>query len=63
VDSLHVRKLEHHDRALVMFAFQHFHFCASGRMAGGTMRALHGHKPKAAHAPRQKRAKAYKIIR
>jgi len=30
VDTLHVRKLEHHERTLVMFAFQHFHFCASG---------------------------------
>src|SRR4029077_18459237 len=30
VDGLHVRKLEHHDRTLVMFSFQHFHLCASG---------------------------------
>lgn len=29
----------------------------------GVMRALHRHKPKAASASRQKRAKAYKIIR
>jgi hypothetical protein len=29
----------------------------------GMMRALHRHKPKAAPAPRRKRAKAYKIIR
>lgn len=29
----------------------------------GVMRALHRHKPKAVSASRQKRAKAYKIIR
>ena len=29
----------------------------------GMMQALHPHKPKAAAAPRQKRAKAYRIIR
>ena len=29
----------------------------------GVMRALHRHQPKAASASRQKRAKAYKIIR
>ena len=30
MDRLHVRKLEHDDWPLVMFAFQHFDFCASG---------------------------------
>ena len=29
----------------------------------GMMRALHRHKPKAAPAPRRKRAKAYRIVR
>jgi hypothetical protein len=29
----------------------------------GVMRALHRHEPKAAAAPRRKRAKAYKIVR
>ena len=29
----------------------------------GMMRALHRHKPKAASAPRRKRARAYRIVR
>jgi hypothetical protein len=29
----------------------------------GMMQALHRHEPKAAPSPRQKRAKAYKVIR
>src|SRR6266536_2889595 len=28
--SLHVGKLEHYNRPLIMFAFQYLHFCASG---------------------------------
>ena len=30
MDRFHVGKLEHHDRPLIMFAFQYLHFCASG---------------------------------